>query len=167
MRRIAAVPRRLANAFVVLFGQHGDISREARETGQTRQSMYRDAQQAVEEERTRAEEAEIRRLREELARERARAERFAGRLGEAVEPSEELAARFASTAQAEGVSLPVAQRLLQVVMGKRTPSVSSLGRKTAEVAKKSARLLEMLDANVRPRVVEAAADEIFLADDRC
>jgi hypothetical protein len=51
-------------------------------------------------------------------------------LGGGVEPSEEIAARFASTAQAEGVGLPVAQRLLRVVMGKRTPSVSSLGRKT-------------------------------------
>ena len=166
MRRIAAVPRRLANAFIVLFGQHGDISREARKTGQTRQSMYRDAQQVVEDESTRAAEAEIERLREELNQERARAERFADRLGKAVEPSEEMAARFASTAQAEGVSLPVARRLLEVVMGKRTPSVSSLGRKTAEVAEKSARLLEVLDANVRPRVAEAAADEIFLADDR-
>ena len=29
MRRIAVVPRRLANAFIVLFGEHGDISREA------------------------------------------------------------------------------------------------------------------------------------------
>ena len=62
MRRIAAVPRRLANAFIVLFGQHGDISREARETGQTRQLMYRDAQQVVEAESTRAAETEIERF---------------------------------------------------------------------------------------------------------
>ena len=51
-----------------------------------------------------------------------------------------------------------------MVLGKRTPSVSSLGRKTAE---KSARLLEVLDAKVRPQVRQAAADEIFLDVDRC
>jgi hypothetical protein len=166
MRRIAAVPRRLANAFVVLFGQHGDISRQAGETGQTRQSMYRDAQQIVEQVSDSESEAEIERLREQLAQERARADALAGRLAQAVEPSNEMAVRFASTAQAEGVSLPVTRRLLSVVMGKRTPSVSSLGRKTAEVAEKSARLLEVLDVKARPRVAQAAADEIFLADDR-
>ena len=42
MRGIASIPKRLANAFVVFFGQYGDISREARETGQSRQSMCRD-----------------------------------------------------------------------------------------------------------------------------
>jgi hypothetical protein len=166
MRRIAVLPRRLANAFVVLFGQHGDISREARETRQTRQSMYRDARQVVEQVSDCEAEAEIERLRQELARERTRAEGLADRLEGTAELSEEMAARFASTAQAEGVSLPVARRLLSVVMGKRTPSVSSLGRKTAEVAEKSARLLEVLDAEVRPRVPQAAADEIFLGNGR-
>jgi hypothetical protein len=105
---------------------------------------------------------EIDHLRQQLAQERAQAEALAARLERAVEPSEELAARFASTAQAEGVSLPVARRLLSVVMGRRTPSISALGRKTAEVAKQSSRLLAVLDAKVRPQVRQTAADEIFL-----
>ena len=162
MRRIAAIPRRLANAFVVLFGQHGKISGEARQTGQTRQSMYRDAQSVVEQVDDSRAEMEIDYLRQQLAQERARADVLAARLERAVEPSEELAARFASTAQAEGVSLPVARRLLSVVMGRRTPSISSLGRKTAKVAEQSTRLLAVLDAKVRPQVRQAAADEIFL-----
>jgi len=162
MRRIAAIPSRLANAFVVLFGQHGEISREARQTGQTRQSLYRDAQHVVEQVDSSRAEVEIDHLRQQLAQERAHAEALAARLERAVEPSEELAARFASTAQAEGVSLPVARRLLSVVMGRRTPSISALGRKTAEVAKQSSRLLAVLDAKVRPQVRQTAADEIFL-----
>ena len=162
MRRIAAIPRRLANAFVVLFGQHGAISREARQTRQTRQSMYRDAQSVVEQVDGSRAEGEIDHLRQQLAEERTRADVLAVRLERAVEPSEELAARFASTAQAEGVSLPVAQRLLSVVMGRRTPSMSSLGRKTVEVAEQSARLLAVRDAEVRPQVRQAAAVEIFL-----
>jgi len=80
MRRIAAVPRRLANAFTVLFGQRGAISREARQTGQTRQSMYRDAQQIVEQVSNGESEAEIARLREQLAQERTRADALAARL---------------------------------------------------------------------------------------
>lgn len=162
MRRIAAIPRQLANAFVVLLGQHGEISREARQTGQMRQSMYRDAERVIEQVTNSQSEADIGHLQQQLAHERARADTLAARLERAVESSEELAARFASTAQAEGVSLPVAQRLLSVVMGQRTPSISSLGRKTAEVAEQSSRLLAVLDAKVRPRIRQAAADEIFL-----
>lgn len=167
MRGIATIPKRLANACVVLFGQHGDISREARESGQTRQSMYRDAQGVVEQIRDPGPQAEVERLRQELAEQREQAQQLAARLEQSIEPSDDLAARFASMAQAEGVSLPVTQRLLSVVLGKQTPSVSSLGRKTAEVAEKSARLLEVLDAQVRPQVRQAAADEIFLDVDRC
>ena len=77
-------------------------------------------------------------------------------------PFKRVIACFASTAQAEGVSLPVVRRLLSLVMGQRTPSISALGRKTAEVAEQSARLLAVLDAKVRPEVRQAAADEIFL-----
>jgi len=47
MRGVASVPKRLANALVVLFDQHGDISREFRKSGQTWQSMYRDARAVV------------------------------------------------------------------------------------------------------------------------
>jgi len=166
MRGIASIPKRLANAFVVFFGQHGDISREARKSGQTRQSMYRDAQGVVEQMQSAGPQAELERLRLELAEQRERAQQLAARLEQSIEPSDDLAARFASMAQAEGVSLPVTQRLLSVVLGKQTPSVSSLGRKTAEVAEKSARLLEVLDAHVRPQVRQAAADEIFLDADR-
>lgn len=166
MRRIVSIPKCLANAFVVLFGQHGEVSREAGETGQTRQSMYRDAQRVVEQVEDNRAQAEIERPRRELTEQQERAEQLADRLEQSVELPDELAARFASMAQAEGVSLPVTRRLLSVVMGKRTPSVSSLGRKTAEAAEKSARLLEVLDAKVRPQVPQAAADEIFLDADR-
>ena len=162
MRGIASIPKRLANAFVVLFGQHGDVSREARKSGQTRQSMYRDARGVVEQVQDPGPQAEVERLRQELAERRERAQQLAARLEQAIEPSDELAARFASMAQAEGVSLPGTQRLSSVVLGRRTPSVSSLGRKTAEVAEKSARLLAVLDAHVRPQVRQAAADEIFV-----
>ena len=86
MRRIAAIPRRLANAFVVLFGQHGEISGEAGQTSQTRQSMYRDTQSVVEQVDGSRAEVEIDLLRQQLAQERLRADVLAARLERAVEP---------------------------------------------------------------------------------
>jgi hypothetical protein len=70
-------------------------------------------------------------------------------------------------AQAEGVSLSVARRLLRVVEGsKSTPSVATLGRATLEAGVRAGGLLEVLDEAARPEVKQAVADEIFLAADR-
>src|SRR5207302_6045539 len=79
-------------------------------------------------------------------------------------------AAFASTAQAEGVSLPVARRLLAPLLAKacvpagapkpRLPSVAQLGRWSRDAARRAAALLEVLDAFSRPRVRPASNDEI-------
>src|SRR5262249_28185137 len=71
-------------------------------------------------------------------------------------------AEFASTAQAEGVSLPVARRLLVTLLGDRAPSVAQLGRRTKAVGQRSGALLAVLDEFTRPRVRQAVADEIFV-----
>jgi hypothetical protein len=84
------------------------------------------------------------------------------RLDHAVVLDPDCQAEFAATAQAEGVSLPVARRLLQVVLRQRTPSVAKLGRWTQAAGTRSGALLEVLDASSRPRVRQAVADEIFV-----
>jgi hypothetical protein len=61
-----------------------------------------------------------------------------------------------------GVSLPVARRLLHVVLRERTPSVAQLGRWTKAAALRSAALLQVLDEHTCPRVCQAVADEIFV-----
>ena len=67
-------------------------------------------------------------------------------------------------AQAEGVSLGVARRLLQVMTGPgRGRAVATLGRATLEAGRKAGPLLRVLDEAARPEVKQAAADEIFLA----
>jgi hypothetical protein len=76
-------------------------------------------------------------------------------------------ARFAATAQAEGVSLPVARRLLLPLLQQRTPSVPQLGRWAHGAAHKADALLSVLDAAARPRVEQAAADEIFFGRRPC
>ena len=74
---------------------------------------------------------------------------------------------FATVAQAEGVSLSVARRLLRVVEGATTtPSVPTLGRATLEAGVRAGALLEVLDEKARPKVEQATADEIFLARNR-
>jgi len=50
-------------------------------------------------------------------------------------------AHYASCAQAEGVSLPVARRLLAVFLEERTPSVAQIGRLSQAAAQRSTRLL--------------------------
>jgi len=73
---------------------------------------------------------------------------------------------LASVAQAEGVSLPVARRLLRALLPPGARGVSTLGRATAEAGRRAGRLLEVLDEAARPRVEQVAADEIFSAASR-
>ena len=57
-----------------------------------------------------------------------------------------------ASARAEGVSLSVARRLLQVVAGSvTTPSVPTLGRATEEAGQRAGQLLEVLDEVAQPR----------------
>jgi hypothetical protein len=73
---------------------------------------------------------------------------------------------FATVAQAAGVSLSVARRLLRVVQGsKAAPSVAALGRATREAGNRAGPLLEVLDEAARPAVKQATAAEIFGAED--
>jgi hypothetical protein len=86
-------------------------------------------------------------------------------------------AHFASDAQAEGVSLPVARRLLSPLLAKslapqpqrqpRLPSVARLGRLARAAAVRSASLLEVLDGFSRDRVRQGAGDEIFFGKRPC
>jgi hypothetical protein len=90
---------------------------------------------------------------------------------------EDCLAGFASTAQAEGVSLPVARRLLAPLLAKaaatgsaappRLPSVAQLGRWSRGAARRAEALLPILDEFSRPRVQQAAADEIFFGKKPC
>jgi hypothetical protein len=57
---------------------------------------------------------------------------------------------FAAAAQAEGVSLPGARRLLATLLRQRTPSVPQLGRRTQAAARKADALLPVRDAVARP-----------------
>ena len=106
-------------------------------------------------------------LQRQLAGQQAQIQDLQERLEHAIEITRDKQDEFASVAQAEGVSLSVARRLLQVVAESvTTPSVPTLGRATEEAGQRAGQLLEVLDEVAQPKVKQATADEIFLGPNR-
>jgi hypothetical protein len=160
------IPQRIASAFAVLCGRYGDVTKMAQDREQSRQALYREAQQVAEALDGAAAQARIDELQRHLAEQRAEVQALRERLRHAVEITPDKQHEFATVAQAEGVSLSVARRLLGVVSGpKSTRAEATLGRATLEAGKRAGPLLKVLDETVRPEVKQGTADEIFLAAD--
>ena len=159
------IPQRIASAFAVLCGRYGDVTQMAKDREQSRQSLYREAEQVVNAVDGAAAQARIDELQRQLAEQRAEVQALQERLKHAVEITPDKQHEFATVAQAEGVSLSVARRLFRVVEGSEsTPSVPTLGRATLEAGKRAGGLLKVLDEAARPAVKQGTADEIFLAE---
>jgi hypothetical protein len=160
------IPQRIASAFAVLCGRYGDVTSMAQDRERSRQSLYREAEQVVEAVGGAVAQARIEDLQRQLAEQRAEVQALQGRLKRAVEMTPDKQDEFATVAQAEGVSLSVARRLLRVVEGSGSaPSVPTLGRATLEAGERAGSLLKVLDEAARPAVKQGTADEIFLAAD--
>jgi hypothetical protein len=161
------VTQRIASTFVVLCGQYGDVTKMAHDREQSRQSLYREASQVVNALDGTAIQSRIDELQRQVAERQAQIHDLHERLEHAVEITRDKQDEFASVAQAEGVSLSVARRLLQVVAGSLTiPSVPTLGRASRETGERAGQLLEVLDEVARPKVTQVTADEIFWAQSR-
>jgi hypothetical protein len=138
----------------------------AQDREQSRQSLYREAQQVADAVDGAATQARIDELQRRLAEQRAEIQVLQERLQHAVEITPDTQHEFATVAQAEGVSLSVARRLLRVVSGpKPTRAEATLGRATLEAGKQAGPLLKVLDEAARPAVRQGTADEIFLGAD--
>jgi chromosome segregation ATPase len=160
---MSTIPQRIASAFAVLCGQYGDLTQMAKDREQSRQSLYREAEQVVASVDGGAAQAEIDALKRQLDQRQAEVNSLQERLRHAVEITADTQHEFATVAQAEGVSLSVARRLLRVVTGsRRSRAVATLGRATREAGKKAGPLLRVLDEAARPVVKQGTADEIFL-----
>ena len=160
------IPQRIASAFAVLCGQYGEVTAMARDRERSRQSLYREAGQVAEAVDGAVTQAQIDELRRQLSERQAEVQSLQARLKLAVEITPETPHEFATVAQAEGVSLSVARRLLHVMTGpRRGQAVATLGRATLEAGTKAGPLLQVLDEAVRPEVKQGTADEIFLAAD--
>jgi hypothetical protein len=153
---------RLACAAAVLFGRYGDVTRLAQQHGLCRQAIYRHTAAVRDDLDGLAHRQEALRLRQQLDQLQARCDDLQRRLGQAVVIDQDKQAEFAATAQAEGVSLPLARRLLVVCLGQHAPSVAQCGRWSQAAGQRSRALLAALDECTRPRVRQAVADEIFV-----
>ena len=163
--RIAAVFQRLASAAAVFFSPQGGVAEQARLRGVPRQTLYRQADEALDAVEGSAAEQQRQQLQqqlhdcqEQLAQSRQQL-RQQQRYLVLLDPDKQ--AEFASCGQAEGVSLPVLVRLLRPLLGKETPSVAALGRFTQQAGRRASELLELLDQHSHPLVHQASADELF------
>ena len=130
---MSTITQRIASAFVVLCGRYGDVTKMAHDREQSRQSLYREASQVANAVDGTAVQSRIDELQRQLAGQQAQIQDLQERLEHAIEITRDKQDEFASVAQAEGVSLSAARRLLQVVAGSvTTPSVPTLGRATEE-----------------------------------
>jgi hypothetical protein len=153
---------RLASASVVLFGQHGDVSWHAQQRGVCRQRLYREADSVVRDLQGSSHQRQVACLRQQVADLRTSLSHLQAARRHAVVVTGDLQAEFAATAQAEGVSLPVARRLLAVLLRQQTPSVAQLGRASRQAGLRAGPLLKVFDEHARPLARQGAADEIFL-----
>src|SRR6478752_7762091 len=140
------IPQRIGSAFAVLCGRYGDVTEMAKDRGRSRQSLYREAEQVADAVGGAAAQAQIEDLRRQLAERQAEILALETRLKHAVEITPDTQHEFATVAQAEGVSLSAARRLLRVMTGpRRGQGVATLGRVTREAGTKAGPLLKVLD----------------------
>ena len=158
------IPQRIASAFAVLCGQYGDVTKMAQDRESSRQALYREAEQVASAVDGAGTQARIDDLQQQLTERQAEIQVLQERLEHAVEITPDKQHEFAAVAQAEGVSLSAARRLLQVVQRSQAArSVPTLGRATREAGERAGPLLRVLDEVARPKLEQAVADEIFLA----
>lgn len=113
-----SLPQRWINAAVV-FLQQRRVSQYAEQSEQNREAIYRDARQVKQQlEDSESRQAQLQTQMQQLQAENARLRQQAQ-----VSPFEDPdnVARYAAQAQAEGVSLPVAQRLLKILQASGPP----------------------------------------------
>ena len=152
----------IASAAVVHFGSFGSVSLYAHQRGVSRQRVYRESCGLIVALEGTAHQQQIDVLHQEIATLRQQLAEDERRLAQSVLLDADRQAEFACTAQADGVSLAVARRLLAVFLGEQTPSVAKLGRWTKAAGAKAGALLSVLDAVSATRVSQAVTDEIYV-----
>jgi hypothetical protein len=161
---MVAPGQRIASAFVVVFGRHGEVSRSARERGLCRQSVYRQSASALAALEGTGWRQQVAELKQQLRQSRQQVAALQARLAEAVVLDRDKQAEVACVGQARGISLPDVKALLDVLRPGQIASVATLGRRTQAAGERSRALLAVLDEYTRARVRQAAVDEIYVTD---
>jgi hypothetical protein len=159
---MVAPQQRIASAYFVIFGNYGDVTRYAEERGVCRQWVYREAdwlQDCLAEKQQKIGALEQRV--QELEQKNAALEE---RLAVSVVLDEDTQAQLAAVGQANGVSLPMVWKFLDVLIPGKPLSVPTLGRRSKAAGEKSGQLLPIFDELAKERVRDAAADELYVND---
>src|SRR5580693_3977089 len=120
--------QQLASVEAVFFGPYGAVTQLARQRPCSRQTLYRQAHALAHAADGAAHQLQLQQVRAELHYWQGQAEALRRQLARTFLLDADTQAQFAALAQAEGVSLPVARRLLQTLLKEQTPSVAQLGR---------------------------------------
>ena len=157
---------RIANTAAVCDGPYRAVIQQAQRSGVSRQALYRDAPKVLQAVDGAATQRLLKDLQGEIDRLRADNATPRRQRQQAVLVDADTLTQLASMAQAEGVRLPVARRLLAPPLAQpladepqrplRLPSVARLGRLAHAAALRWAALLEVLDGYSRDRVRQGA-----------
>jgi hypothetical protein len=158
---MVAPERRIASAYVIGFGGHGEVTRQAHAWNVSRQRLYREHAAVIAALSGTAWRQEKEQLQGRLQELQGCCAALEKRLSAAVIVDRDKQQEFASVAQAVGVSLPTCRTLLEVLLGDRAPKVSTLGRWTKAAGAKAGAVLAVLDEFTDGRVEQAVADEIY------
>jgi hypothetical protein len=139
------------NAAAVFSGCYGAVTRQARQSGCSRQTVYDNARQIEQ------------RLQAPIPAS-APAEVPVPIPAPSIDPITRR--RLAVTAFALGISTRQIEDLLRVLLGEDGPDHSTIARWVADAAEDARPVLETLDAACIPRVQTLALDEIFFGGDR-
>jgi hypothetical protein len=159
---MVALPQRIASAYVVFYGVYGDVTRQAENRGVSRQTIYRESAATLVDLAGVALRQEVAAAQERVEQLQARVSELERDLAQAVVVDQDRMARFAAEAEAEGMSLPIAQRWLAHLLPGRAPSVATLGRWVQAAATRAGQLLPVLDEFARAAARQVSADEIYV-----
>jgi len=138
----------------------------AQDRAQSRQSLYREAEQVAEAVDGAVAQAQIDDLQQQLVERQAEVKALETRLKHAIEITPDKQQRVRHRRPGRRGQPERGPTAVAVMMGpRRTRGVATLGRATLEAGKHAGPLLEVLDKAVRPEVKQGTADEIFLAAD--
>src|SRR2546428_10155323 len=118
---MVALPQRIASAYVVVCGVYGDVTRQAQERQISRQAIYRQSQQTLEDLEGAKLRAALAELQERVGVLEAQAASWQQQLAQAVAPLADVLRQFAATGEARGVRLAHVPALLQEFQAEEAP----------------------------------------------
>jgi hypothetical protein len=157
----------ILNAAAVISRQHGAVTRQAEQSGCSRETVYEHAQK-VEQRLAEAPAADV------VAELRAENQRLHGAITQLQRAAQgqvlldkDKQRQLATTACAMGVSLRQVEDLLGVLLPQdQVPDHSTLGRWVADEAQRAGAVLAVIDPACAPRIQTLAIDEIFFGGGR-